>query len=128
LDFNIEPGIVYTIEKTVEQMDTAGSYGSGMIDIFATPAMIALMENTAQTSLKANLPEGYITLGIEISVKHMKATPVGMKVSCESRLVRVEGKRLYFELNAWDEIGQIGSGIHTRYIVHAVEFMKNISE
>ena len=128
MEFNIEPGIIHTIEKTVEQKDTASSYGSGLIDVFATPAMIALMENTAQSSLKAYLPAGYITLGIEISIKHMKATPVDMKVRCESKLVRVEGKKLYFELNAWDEKGQIGGGTHTRYIVQGEEFMKKLTE
>ena len=128
MEFKIEPGIVHSIEKTVEQKDTASSYGSGLIDVFATPAMVALMENTAQSSLKAYLPEGYITLGIEINVKHIKATPIGMKVSCESKLSKVDGKKLYFELNAWDEKGPIGSGSHTRYIVHAEEFMKKLSE
>jgi fluoroacetyl-CoA thioesterase len=128
MEFNIEPGIVHTIEKTVEQTDTASSYGSGLIDVFATPAMVGLMENTAQSSLKAHLPEGYITLGIEINVKHMKATPVGMKVFCESKLTKVEGKKLFFELNARDEKGQIGTATHIRYIVHAEEFMKKISE
>jgi predicted thioesterase len=128
MEFNIEPGIFHTIEKTVEHTDTASSYGSGLIDVFATPAMIGLMENTAQSSLKVHLPEGYITLGIEINVKHMKATPVGMKVKCESKLTRVEGKKLYFELNAWDEKGQIGTGTHIRYIVQADEFMKKLTE
>jgi fluoroacetyl-CoA thioesterase len=128
MELKIEPGIVHTIKKTVEQKDTASSYGSGLIEVFATPAMIALMENTAHSSLKEYLPEGYITLGIEINVKHMKATPVGMKVRCESKLVKVEGKKLFFELNAWDEKGQIGSGTHIRYIVHGEEFMKKIAE
>jgi predicted thioesterase len=128
MEFNIEPGIVHIIEKSVTQNDTASSYGSGLIDVYATPAMIALMENTAQSSLKPYLPEGYITLGIEISVKHMKATPVGMKVRCESKLIKVDGKKLYFEINAWDEKGQIGSGSHIRYIVHGEEFMKKLSE
>lgn len=128
MEFNIEPGIVNKIEKTVKKRDTASSYGSGLIDVFATPAMIALMENTAQSSLKAYLPDGYITLGIEINVKHMKATPIGMKVRCESKLVSIEGKKLYFELNAWDEKGQIGMGTHIRYIINAEEFMKKIAE
>lgn len=128
MEFHIEPGILNSIEKIVEQKDTASSYGSGLIDVFATPAMVGLMENTAQSSLIAYLPPGSITLGIEISVKHMKATPVGMKVRCESKLVRVEGKKLYFELNAWDEKGQIGSGTHTRYIIQVEEFMKKLAE
>ena len=125
MELKIEPGIVHTIKKTVEQKDTASSYGSGLIDVFATPAMIA---NTAQSSLKEYLPEGYITLGIEINVKHMKATLVGMKVRCESKLVKVDGKKLFFKLNAWDEKGQIGSGTHIRYIVNGEEFMKKTRE
>ena len=128
MEFNINPGIVHIIEKTVEQKDTASTFSSGLIDVYATPAMIALMENTAQSSVKAYLPEGNITLGIEISVKHMKATPVGMKVRCESKLTQVDGKKLYFELNAWDEKGQIGAGSHIRYIVQGEEFMRKLSE
>jgi fluoroacetyl-CoA thioesterase len=127
MEFEIKTGIINTIEKIVEQKDTARNYGSGLIEVFATPAMIGLMENTAQSSLKSYLPEGYVTLGIEINVKHIKATPVGMKVSCESKLVKAEGKKLYFELNAWDEKGQIGSGTHIRYIVNAEEFMKKLN-
>ena len=128
MEFNIEPGIMNTIEKTVEQKDTASSFGSGLVDVYATPAMVALMENTAQSSIKSHLPAGYITLVIEINVKHMKASPVGMKVRCESKLVKVEGKKLFFELNAWDEKGQIGTGTHIRYIIQREEFMAKIAE
>ena len=126
MEHSIRPGIMHTLETVVEAADTANHYGSGLIELFATPAMVALMENTAQSSLTPYLPEGYITLGIEISVKHMKATPVGMKVRCESKLTHVEDKKMYFEVNAWDEQGQIGTGTHIRYMVHAVDFMKKL--
>lgn len=77
MEFKIETGISHTIEQIVEEKDTASSYGSGLIDVFATPAMIGLMENTAQSSLQAFLPDGYISLGIEINVKHLKAPLLG---------------------------------------------------
>jgi len=113
---------------TVGPSDTASHYGSGLIDVFATPAMVALMEKTAQLSVQAQLPEGHITLGTEISVSHVKATPVGMKVVCESHLVSVDGKKLLFKVTAHDEKGLIGEGTHRRYIVEAGRFMEKLTE
>jgi predicted thioesterase len=96
------------------------------VDVYSTPSMIGLMENTAQTSVKDSLPEGYTTVGIDVSVKHMKATPIGMKVKCISTLKEIQGKKLLFEVEAYDEVGKIGQGTHTRYIVNHDDFIKNI--
>jgi predicted thioesterase len=126
MEFNIPNGCSLEQKMTVEYKDTAANYGSGLIEVFATPAMVGLMEGTAQLSVQPYLPEGFITLGIEINVKHLKATPVGMKVFCVSKLTEIEGKKLFFEIKAWDEKGDIGTANHIRYIVDSKKFMEKL--
>ncbi|HRS53158.1 MAG TPA: thioesterase family protein [Bacteroidales bacterium] len=128
VNFNIPIGIVGREELIVSNNDTASKYGSGLIDVLATPAMIGLMEKTAMNSINTFLPNDYITLGIEVNVSHIKATPVGMKVFSESKLIKVVGKKLFFEVNAWDENGQIGFGNHTRYIVNKLKFIEKLKK
>ncbi|MCY6485722.1 thioesterase family protein [Clostridium aestuarii] len=128
MEFNVHEGTKGIMEMAVKEEHSAKKVGSGLVDVFSTPSMIGLMENTAQTSIKDSLPEGYGTVGTEISVKHMKATPIGMKVRCESNLVKVEGKKLLFEVKAYDEDGKIGEGTHKRYIVDQKKFLENIQK
>ncbi len=124
MEHNIKPGTKGHLEMTVKEKDTAAAYGSGLVKVFATPAMIALMENTAHSSVQPLLPEGYMTVGFEVNIRHVKATPVGMKVSAQSELTEVDGKKLVFTLTAHDEEGEIGKGVHTRYIIHGDKFME----
>lgn len=124
----LKVGIEGCIEIMVTGKDTAARYGSGLIDVFATPAMVGLMESCAQQSIMPYLPEGIITLGIEINVKHLKATPVGMKVTCRTKLTAIEEKRLTFEIEAHDEKGLIGTAQHIRYMVNAEKFMQKLKE
>ncbi len=116
-------GIEGNSEIIVKAEDTAARYGSGLIEVFATPAMIGLMESTAQLSIQSFLDNGLITLGTEVNIKHLKATPVGMKVKCVTKLISIDGKKLVFEVSAFDEIAMIGNGTHSRYIVDAEKFM-----
>jgi predicted thioesterase len=113
-------------ETLVNETNTAKAYGSGLIDVFATPAMIALMENTAHSSIQDFLPQGMVTVGIEINVKHIKATPIGKTVKCNSYLEKVDGKRLYFTIEAFDQEGKIGEANHIRYIVDALKFVEKL--
>ncbi|MDD3875099.1 MAG: thioesterase family protein [Bacteroidales bacterium] len=122
----LKTGIKGEHTMTVRIKDTASQYGSGLIDVFATPAMVGLMETTAQKSVQKFLPEGHITLGIEISVKHIKATPVGQKVTCFSELTHIDDRKLTFSLTAFDENDEIGSGTHQRFIVDKDKFLKKI--
>ncbi|MHC1776600.1 MAG: thioesterase family protein [Lentimicrobium sp.] len=125
---NLTPGTTGHQEIIVGPDDTATRYGSGLIDVFATPAMVGLMEKTAQLSVQDLLPQGFITLGTEICIKHVKATPVGMKVFCESVLEAVDGKKLLFRVSARDEKGLIGEGTHRRHIVDAQRFLDKLNE
>ncbi len=122
----LKSGVVFELEKIVRQEDTATAYGSGGVDVFATPAMISLMENTALRLVAPYLEEGWVTVGTQVNVKHIKATPVGMKVRCIAKLVSVDGPKLMFEVEAYDEKGKIGFGTHKRYVVNLAEFMKNL--
>lgn len=124
---NLYEGIIGNANLKVTYEDTAAKYGSGLIEVFATPAMIGLMESTAQLSVQSFLPDGFITLGTEVNIKHLKATSVGMNVKCESKLIKVEGKKLLFEVSAWDDNGIIGTGTHARYIVDVEKFMEKLS-
>lgn len=127
MDTQISAGLKNKIEKTVEKQDTAAAYGSGLIEVYATPAMIALMENTALQAVAEYLPEGYNTVGTHVNFKHLKATPVGMKVYCEAELLKVEGNKLKFQVEAFDEEGKIGTGEHKRFIIDEKQFMEEIS-
>lgn len=126
MEILISTGIEGKIEITVTNEKTATAFGSGTVDVFATPAMIALMEQTAMKSVASLLPMGFVTVGTEVSVKHFKATLPGRTVTCYSKLVESEGKKLVFEVIAYDESGLIGKGSHTRYIVDKQSFINNI--
>ncbi|MFA8449184.1 MAG: thioesterase family protein [Bacteroidales bacterium] len=123
MDFNLEEGVRGNKEQIVESKDTAASYGSGLIEVFATPGMIALMELTCCSSVQEFLPKGWTTVGTEVCIKHTKATPKGMKARCESTLTKVDGKKLEFEVIAYDDEDMIGKGTHKRYIINEDKFM-----
>lgn len=122
----LESGIRHHKEIMTNESHSARSYGSGLVDVFSTPAMIALMENTAVESIQHLLPEGKTTVGIEINVKHLKATRIGEKVTGESFLKEINNNRMVFEVHAWDETGMIGIGTHTRFIVDTARFMEKL--
>ncbi len=116
-------GIKNKIELNVTENKTAKTVGSGTLDVFATPAMIALMEQTAAESVEKELEQGMTTVGIKINVEHLAATPVGMKVTCQSILVEADGRKLVFEIEAFDDAGMIGKAYHERFIVDSKRFM-----
>lgn len=127
----LQAGIKGKKEITVTLDKTAKAMGSGTMDVFATPAMIALMENTAFESVASELEEGsgtVGTVGTALDIKHVSATPVGMKVTCESELVKVDGRALTFSVKAFDEAGLIGEGTHERFIVFEEKFQKKADD
>lgn len=126
MEFNVKEGMNSTMEITVSENETAAKVGSGNLYVFSTPSMIALMENTAKSAVGLHLPLGFDTVGIEVSIKHLKSTPVGMKVRSEAVVTKKEGKKLTFSVQVWDEQGKIGEGIHIRYIINIEDFMKRV--
>lgn len=117
-------GLSKVVSEIVSNDGTAKTVGSGSLDVYATPVMIARMEEAAATLTEEQLPEGYTSVGILMNVAHTSATPCGMKVSATAKLVKVEGKKLTFEVEAADEAGEIGRGIHERFIVESRRFQQ----
>lgn len=120
----IKPGITGEVRIRVDEKETAIVYESGSVRVFATPALIRLMEKAALSSVAPYLEEGFTTVGTRVDIKHLAATPVGMDVVITSRLAEVEGKRLLFEVEARDQVDLIGKGTHERFIVKTDRFVK----
>lgn len=115
-------GIKGHTETIVTEEQTALYVGSGSVSVFATPMMIALIEKTASSSVEPFLEEGQSTVGTLVNVSHVSATPVGMKVWCDSELVEIDRRRLVFKVSAFDESGLIGEGVHERFIIDKEKF------
>ncbi|MBQ3029701.1 MAG: thioesterase family protein [Agathobacter sp.] len=124
----LKEGIKGTKEVIVTKELSAQSVGSGLLPVYATPSMIALMENTAFESVAQYLEEGCGTVGTSLNVKHVAATPIGMKVTCETELVKVDGRALTFEVKAYDACGLIGEGIHERFIITEEKFLAKTND
>lgn len=120
----INTGIKGHTEITVTKELCAGNIGSGELDVFATPALVALAEETAWKSVSPFLEEGQGTVGTKINISHVSATPVGMKVTCESELTETDRRRLVFNIKAYDEAGLIGEGTHERFIIDNERFLE----
>lgn len=120
----MEIGIKGRAEDTVSEKNVASKIGSGVVDVYATPCLIGLMEEAAQTSVAPFLGEGMTTVGTKLNVSHDAATPVGMKVWAESELIEEDGRRLVFSVKAYDECGLIGQGEHERFVVKLDRFME----
>ena len=116
-------GIKGRAETVVSAENTAKIMGSGDLDVFATPHMVALMENAAAVSVADELEDGMSTVGTKLEISHDAATPVGMKVWAESELIEIDRRRLVFEVKAFDECGQIGAGRHERFIINNEKFI-----
>lgn len=120
---SIETGLKGRSETVVTEQNTANAIGSGLVPVFATPYMIALMENASANSLLPYLAEGEGSVGTHLNVSHSSATPIGMKVWAESTVTAVEGKKITFEVAAYDEAGEIGRGTHERFIIKPEKFL-----
>ena len=120
----LKTGLKGRAEVAVTHENTAAVMGSGALEVFATPAMVALMEKAALESVQPCLEEGQGTVGTRLEISHLAATPVGMTVRAEAEVTAVEGKVITFAVRAFDEAGEIGSGTHTRVIVNSQKFLE----
>ena len=112
--------VVIKVDESVSAMKAA----SGEMDVFGTPYMIALMERTADESVRPYLEDGAATVGTVVNIKHLSATPMGMDAWATSELLEVDGRRLVFKVEAYDEAGLIGEGMHERFIIYKEKFME----
>lgn len=120
---SIEVGLKGRAETTVTPENTAQAVGSGLVPVFGTPFMIALMENAAVNALQSCLGAGEGSVGTQLQIAHTAATPIGMKVWANSVVTGVEGKKITFEVTAFDEAGEIGHGTHERFLIQTDRFL-----
>ena len=119
----ITVGMTGTVSTCVEREDTALEVGSGSLLVYATPCMVALMEGAACEAISASLPEDKTSVGIELAISHISATPVGLDVRAEAEVIAVEGSIITFQVTAYDESGKIGEGTHKRAVVTTQKFL-----
>lgn len=120
----LQTGIKGSAGEIVSETNCADAMKSGGLKVYATPSMIALMEQAAYKSVAALLDEGKGTVGTRMNVSHISATPVGMEVTAVSELVEIDGRRLVFKVEASDGRGKIGEGTHERFIIDNQAFQE----
>lgn len=116
-------GLNAEITLTVTDSDTAAKWGSGLVPVFGTPSLVGLMEAAAVKALEEHLPEGQTTVGGHIDVRHLAATPVGMQVRARAELTSIDGRKLTFHIEAWDEVEKIGEALHERFVIDTDKFI-----
>lgn len=119
----IEVGMKGEVSTLVEREDTAKEVGSGSLLVYATPCMVALMEGAACEAIAEALPEEKTSVGIELNISHLSATPVGLEVRAEAEVTAVEGSIITFTVTAYDEAGKIGEGTHKRAVISTQRFL-----
>ena len=132
--YNKNKKVVITMEITVgmkgevatlaEREDTAKEVGSGDLLVYATPCMVALMEGAACEAIAEAIGDSQTTVGTALNIEHISATPVGLEVRAEAEVTAVEGKVITFRVTAYDEVGEIGRGTHTRVLVNSQKFLE----
>lgn len=121
-------GLTAEVSEFVTEQLTAASVKSGLVSAYATPAMCALMENASVAALKPVLPKGQTTVGTELNIKHIAATPVGVRVRARAEVIAIEGRRIVFKVEAWDPKEKIGEGTHARMLVDAARFKEKFEK
>lgn len=124
MDFNLQIGLIGEKTDMVTEKNTAIQYGSGSVAVYATPAMVGLMENACLSAVDPHLPDGFATVGTLLNLRHLAATPLGLQVRAQAELTEIQGKKLTFQVIAFDEKQKIGEGIHERYIIDVNSFLE----
>lgn len=124
----LKTGIKGNRTELVTEKNVASAVGNAGVDVFGTPFLIALAEKTCLDSINPELEAGQSSVGSEISIKHMAATPIGMTVKCESELIEVDKSRLVFKVVAFDDEEQVMEGTHVRYVVNMEKFLSKVDK
>ena len=119
-------GLNAEVSLTVTELDTAARWGSGLVPVFSTPALVGIMEAAAVKAVDGHLPEGQTTVGGHIDVRHLAATPVGMQVRAHAELTSIDGRKLIFQIEAWDELEKIGEALHERFVIDKEKFITRV--
>lgn len=127
MEHGLTAGLVGRARAVVTKSMTAAAVGSGLVEGLATPTMVALMESASIDALSSSLPPHLSSVGTRIDVEHLAPTPVGMAVVAKARLEEVEGRRLMFAVTASDEVGEIGRGVHERFVVELASFERKVA-
>ena len=122
----LETGLKHTSEQTVSDALTAMQMGSGDLPVFATPAMLALMENAAMMAVANNLPEGCTTVGGHIESSHLRPSKIGEKVSAVAEVTKIDGKKIVFRVAAYSGETLLGEGTHLRFVVEKEKFISKL--
>ena len=117
-----------TVTTTVADRNTAKAVGSGSLDVFATPMMIALMEQAACECIASSLEPGQTSVGTQINVAHTAATPLGATISATAKITSVDGRKISFMVTAHDGVNEIGNGTHERFVIDAERFMNKLEQ
>lgn len=120
-------GLKAETQTTVSETNTATAMGSGGVPVFATPAMIALMERAAVKAVSPHLEQGQQTVGVHVNVSHLAATPLGKRVRAVAEVTAVEGRKITFSVQAFDQVEKIGEGSHERVVIDAEKFMWKVA-
>ncbi len=123
----IEPGLVGELKLVVTEQLTASAYGSGLVAAFATPAMVGLMEGASVNAIQKCMAPGQTSVGTEVCIKHLAATPIGLNVRARAEVTGVDGRRVTFKVQAWDDRELIGEGTHARMVIDEVRFNERVA-
>lgn len=124
----IAPGLTGEVEIVVQSQDTADALGNPGVHVLATPRLVALLEQSAIRAVEAYLPAGAGTVGTRLDVKHLAATPVGMRVRARAVLRQVDGRRFVYDLEAHDEVEKVAEGTHERFQITQARFLERVAE
>lgn len=120
---NLQLGIKGEEREVVKHENTAAAYGSGLVEVYATPAMIALMEKTCYKSVMPFLDESEGTVGTKVNISHLKASPLGATVICHSEIIEIDRRRIVFKVQVFDNEVLVGEGTHERFVINVEKFM-----
>ena len=128
MELDLKVGMKGTMETTVTDDKTARHLGSGGLKTYATPAMVSLLEGAAVAAIDPHLPEGYASVGVDLNIQHLAATPLGKSVRAEAEVTEIDRRRVVFTVTAWDEHEKIGEGIHARFVIDVDKFQKRLQD